>query len=192
MDLLEQGQTDDQMEEVKDRAHQKVLRGKSESHLSDIITGDYSHNLGLIVTGGRDNKVRIWDYERVKLEYEIVGLYDTPVITRFIKPFPLLLTADQSGNLNLWLTIPGESKAVCLIEWRNMFTLDKKCPITAVDSLWQPVQESLKIVIGDEMGYVRVQDCSAVVKEKGLKPIDNSESMKRNPFRIFKIESEPN
>ena len=76
----------------------------------------------------------------MKLEYEIVGLDDTPVITRFIRPFPLLLTADQSGNLNLWLTQPRESKAVCLIEWRNMYTLDKKCPITSVDSLWEPVK----------------------------------------------------
>jgi len=44
-----------------------VMRGKANCHWKDIICGDYSHNLQLIATGGRDNSVRIWSYERVIL-----------------------------------------------------------------------------------------------------------------------------
>jgi len=50
----------------------EFLRERAEAHSADIITGDYSHNLGLIVTGGWDNKVWVWDYERVKMEFEIL------------------------------------------------------------------------------------------------------------------------
>lgn len=72
----------------------EFLRERADAHSADIITGDYAHNLSLIATGGRDNKVRIWDYERVKMEFEILVHSDQLVITKFIKPFPLLLTAD--------------------------------------------------------------------------------------------------
>ena len=48
-----------------------VRRGKIECHRKEIISGDYAHYLGLIATGGRDNKVKIWDYERVIAQDEI-------------------------------------------------------------------------------------------------------------------------
>lgn len=74
-----------------------LLRGKKNCHKKDITCGDYSHNLGLIATGSRDSTVRIWDYERVKFEEEITAHKAEIVIVKFIKPFPLLLTADNSG-----------------------------------------------------------------------------------------------
>jgi WD40 repeat protein len=48
-----------------------VLREKRMCHKKDIISGDYSHNLGLIATGSRDHNVRIWEYEKMKMEDEI-------------------------------------------------------------------------------------------------------------------------
>ena len=36
------------------------------AHSKDTSCGDYSHELGLIATGGRDNKVRVWEYEKMK------------------------------------------------------------------------------------------------------------------------------
>ena len=53
--------------------------------------------MGLIATGSRDKKVRIWDYERVKMEEEINAHTSEVVIVKFLKPFPLLLTADNNG-----------------------------------------------------------------------------------------------
>ena len=48
-----------------------VMRSLKRAHARDISCGDYSHNLGLIATGGRDNKVRIWEYEKMKFIDEI-------------------------------------------------------------------------------------------------------------------------
>lgn len=42
-----------------------LLRGRSSAHSKDIICGDLAMHLDLIATGGRDKKVRIWDYERI-------------------------------------------------------------------------------------------------------------------------------
>ncbi len=76
---------------------ENVLRGKNQCHRKDIISGAYSHNLGLIATGSRDNSVRVWDYEKVKLEEELFGHTAEVVILKFLKPFPILLSADNSG-----------------------------------------------------------------------------------------------
>lgn len=35
------------------------------THRKEVISGDYAHYLGYIATGGRDNVVKVWDYERV-------------------------------------------------------------------------------------------------------------------------------
>ena len=125
----------DEKQELKS-AKENVLRGKKNSQKKDIICGDYSHNLGLIATGSRDRTVRIWDYERIKFEDEIVAHTSEVVIVKFIKPFPLLLTADNSGQLYLWVTKPHPKAKHCLVSWRNMFTLQKMCPITSVDSYY--------------------------------------------------------
>lgn len=42
-----------------------LLRGRIEAHSKDIICGDLAMHLDLLATGSRDNKVRIWDYERI-------------------------------------------------------------------------------------------------------------------------------
>ena len=133
-----------------------MLRGKKKAHNKDIICGDYSHNLGLIATGSRDNRVRVWEYERVKLEDEIIAHTSEVVLVKFIQPFPLLITADNTGVLMLWLTRPHEKANQCVVIWRNMFTLQKMCPITAIDSFYDAKTKTLKVVVGDDMGYVRI------------------------------------
>ena len=42
-----------------------LLRGRAGAHSKDIICGDLAMHLDLIATGGRDRKVKIWDYERI-------------------------------------------------------------------------------------------------------------------------------
>jgi WD40 repeat protein len=60
-------------------------------------------HLDLIATGGRDNKVRIWDYERIRTIEENKEEGPTNAHTsevtnvKFIKPFPLLITTDING-----------------------------------------------------------------------------------------------
>lgn len=88
----------------RESPEEKVLRGKAGCHSKDIIAADYSHNLGLIATGSRNHMVRIWQYEKVKYEEELRGHVNEVSIVKFIAPFPLLLTCDNTGELILWLT----------------------------------------------------------------------------------------
>ena len=180
----------DEKKEIDDPS-ESVLRGKNGWHSKDIISADYCHNLGLIATGSRNHKVRIWDYEKVKYEDELKGHLNEVTIVRFIPPFPLLITWDNTGELILWLTIPHPLGNMILLKWRNMFTLQKMWPITSIDSFYDEKNRSLKIIIGDEMGSVRIQDASTLFEDEEikLKPIDVVEgNIKRNPWRIFKQE----
>ena len=90
-----------------------LLRGKVEAHSKDIICADLSMDLDLIATGGRDNRVRVWDYERIipamdesNDEGPTFAHTSDVTLVKFIKPFPLLITADISGQLYIWLTKP--------------------------------------------------------------------------------------
>ena len=81
-----------------------LLRGRSEAHTKDIICGDLAIHLDLIATGGRDNLVKIWDYERIMSideRYDDMGpttAHSNEVtLVRFIKPFPLPITSDLNG-----------------------------------------------------------------------------------------------
>lgn len=47
------------------KRHSSQLRGRQNAHQKDIICGDIAMHLDLIVTGSRDNRVKIWDYERI-------------------------------------------------------------------------------------------------------------------------------
>ena len=128
-----------------DRDEQKmpeknVMRAKRMCHKKDIVSGDYSHNLGLIATGGRDFKVRIWEYERMKFEDEIIAHKDEVTTVKFLKPFPLLMTADSKGVMYIWLLqtskTPEERK--CLVRWVNKNSMEIDIPISAVDSYYDP------------------------------------------------------
>jgi len=54
-------------------AKENVLRGLRGIHRKDIISGDYAHNLGLIVTGGRDSVVKLWDYDKMRHTEDITA-----------------------------------------------------------------------------------------------------------------------
>ena len=49
------------------------------------------------------------------------------------------------------------------MNWRNAFDLKKNCPITAIDTYYDEKTGEFLMLIGDEMGMVRVQDISAIL-----------------------------
>jgi len=70
-----------------------------------------------------------------------------------------------------------------------MFTLQKLCPITSVDFYYNTEFESLRIYVGDEMGFVWVQDATELIALAGLQKIDNVTGNKKwNPFRKIEID----
>lgn len=63
------------------------------------------------------------------------------------------------------------------------------CPITSVDSYYDPLTQTFLLIVGDEMGYIRIQDLSSVLKEFKLAPVDLvTHNHKRNPWRVLPIE----
>ena len=99
----------DDRNDATEKPSDHVLRGISKVHMKDISCGDYSHNLGLIATGSRDCKVRIWEYEKMKFIDEVQGNSNEIAIVKFLNPFSLLLSADNTGWIHIWLIVPGES-----------------------------------------------------------------------------------
>ena len=151
-----------------------LLREVCNAHSKDIITGDFAMNLDLIATGGRDNVVRIWDYEKIVPLEEIKGDQSPEganeiTMVKFIQPFPLLLTSDNTGQIYVWLTKPHPQAGLCVLNWRNNYTLKANSPITAIDTYYNPQTEEFVMCIGDDMGTVRLQDISAIRKQKQVK-----------------------
>lgn len=129
-----------------------------ECHNKDINCGDFAMHLDLIATGGRDNKAKVWDYERINCLDEIhgdeSGGHNEITMVRFIPPFPLLLTSDSAGQVYIWLTKPHPNAGTCIVNWRNNYTLKSNSPITAIDTYYDA--DSFLLLIGDEMGTVRI------------------------------------
>ena len=46
-----------------------------------------------------------------------------------------------------------------------MYSLQKMCPITCIDSYYDAANKSLILLFGDEMGHIRMQDISSIFKE---------------------------
>jgi WD40 repeat protein len=177
----------------------KVLRGAPNSHSKDVIAGDYAHYLGLIATGSRDKLVKVWDYERVQVQHTIVAHKEELSIVKFLKPFPLLLTADSNGYLYIWLTKPMVNNAKLILSWRNLQNIKDHPPVTAVDTYYQrgaTVKDSkLYLFIGDESGKVSVQDLRVLLQKiEGLEEVDVTDPKKpgpkRNPHRPINFDKD--
>ena len=117
---------------------ERVKRGKPETHKKDLTCGAYSHNLGLIATGSQDCRVKVWDYERVILLDEYVHKNEVQIV-HFIKPFPLLLTADSRGTLRIWIVrAPPPNKPhpnhKALVTYLSSENINKEVPVTAIDT----------------------------------------------------------
>lgn len=106
-----------------------------------------------------------------------------------MNPFNLLLSADNTGWIHIWLIVPGESK--CIVSWRNNHSLDSHSPVTAVDCHHDPNTGELYLIMGDERGMVKTQDLSIILRVYDLKPIDVTKdeygmvNTKRNPWRLM-------
>ena len=159
-------------------------------HSKDIISGDYAHNLQMIATGSRDHVVRIWDYEKFRLVNQLRAHEDEVTTVRFLKPLPLLLTADCKGVMYIWLIPPHKDGRKCLLKWTNKHSMESDVPISAVDSYYNPKDETLLLLIGDEKGYVKVSDITACVRHYNLKPMDQVTAAedKRNAYFTFKAD----
>jgi hypothetical protein len=96
---------------------------------------------------------------------------DEVTMVHFIKPLPLLLTADAKGILYIW-KVPlakGGGQPICLLKWSNKHSMEADVPISAVDSHYIPEDKpggpQLLLLIGDEKGYVKVSDITCCISQ---------------------------
>jgi hypothetical protein len=61
-------------------------------------------------------------------------------------------------------------------------------PLTAVDSFYDEHSGTFLLLIGDETGWIKIQDISIIPKTYDLKPLDFSKEAKRNPWRPLALE----
>lgn len=146
----------------------------------------------MIATGSRDHNVRVWSYEKFRLSFELRAHEDEVTTVRFLKPLPLLLTADCKGIMYIWLIPPDKRGPKCLLKWTNKHSMESDVPISAVDSYYTSNYKGtgepfLLLLIGDEKGYVKASDITACVRHYNLKPIDETADSadKRNPYFVF-------
>jgi len=179
----------DNLREGKEEKRSGVVRTVANAHTSDIICVDYSGELDMFVTGSSDCSAKVWDYETCKLEGILLGHKSDILVAKFLRPFPLLLLSDQSGNLSIWgVNCSGLAKFQCLVKWKNMHTLEKTATITSASYVYQ--KDTLQLVLGDEKGTVRVLDLTELVLELDLtvevSTPRNAEH--RNPTRLVDVD----
>lgn len=175
---------------------QLVKRGKPDTHKKDIVCGAYGHYLGLIATGSPDQRVKIWDYERVILLDEFRHRLGVQLV-HFIKPFPLILTSDSVGTVRIFIVRPPppckpHKLHKRLVTKLDNMSIDKEVPVTAVDTHYNKETGKLLLLQGDECGDVVVYDISIIIKRvEDMHEFDITvANEKRNPHREFAIERE--
>lgn len=75
------------------------------------------------------------------------------------------------GNIFIWATDPHDDRYNCLINWKNMFNLQKFSSITSILFDYKTDKGKNLLYLGDEMGYIRVYDFNELIDKANLKPI---------------------
>ncbi len=112
----------------------------------------------------------------------------------FIKPFPLLLTADSVGTVRIWIVRPPPPHAAhpdCnkLVTKLDNMSIDKEVPVTAIDTHYDKEKSELLLLLGDENGEIGVYDISVILNIPELAPFDITTYERRNPHRELKKRS---
>ncbi|HDR04216.1 MAG TPA: hypothetical protein ENN84_03080, partial [Candidatus Marinimicrobia bacterium] len=93
-------------------------------HEGGILTMEISPNGAMIATGGRDNTVKIWNYDGLTLKYELAGHRDNVKKVAFSPDSDRLVSGGEDGYIILWDALTGakitESKAHLI--WINALT----------------------------------------------------------------------
>ena len=103
-----------------------MLREIVHAHANDITAVAFSFELSLIATGSSDYSIRFWDFQFAKLEDGTRGICDRghhAEITgiAFVEPYPLLVSADCTGEVCLWGVRPyGDRYGTPLHRFSNM------------------------------------------------------------------------
>lgn len=88
----------------------------------------------LIVTTSREGELRIWDFEKANFIAKLRSANNLEITAlRFLDPFPLLVSADSSGTLYIYIMRPHKLENSVAIIWKNMFTILKAATVSCLE-----------------------------------------------------------
>jgi len=98
------------------------IRIVENAHAADITCMDVSRALGLVVTGATDGTVRVWDLCTFDLLAVLVGHENGITSVAFPGPsaIPIVVTADDGGNIFLWAVRGSRYVDRLMLGLRNM------------------------------------------------------------------------
>lgn len=74
----------------------------------------------------------------MKFEAEI-EIFNEVTVVKFLKPFQLLLIADNAGEIQIWKINFENSQPTCCVSWRNNHSIEKVSPLSSLDYFYNPV-----------------------------------------------------
>ncbi|KAL4147528.1 hypothetical protein PRNP1_011284 [Phytophthora ramorum] len=133
-------------------AHNVLLRCITDAHESDIKCLAYCHALSLVVSGGTDGAIKIWDYIYFLLEdtctppppssgvsfngssHAVLNSHTTSEVNvlEFVEPYPLLMSGHESGQVCVWSLTP--SKPTVLLLCFCPFQMTPVRPVAAAEA----------------------------------------------------------
>lgn len=75
-------------------------------HKDEITCAAFSENLNLFATGSADGQVYIWDYQSHVQVGELGGHKTDITALVFLDPYPIVVSADNQGNICFWVVRP--------------------------------------------------------------------------------------
>lgn len=183
---------------VHDESEQtpNVWRMATNVHLGDITCLAFSRHLGLIATGATDCVIGIREYERLRTLSFLLGHKSEITALAFVDPLPLLVSADSTGNVAIWVvpTASGRNHRFAnevLTRFVNMQSLESSASVNCLDPVYtdsEPVETlqsdtfltgtdagtsgagTLLLYAGDEDGDLRVWDLSRLLVVADIAP----------------------
>ena len=102
----------DQLEALLEEEEQRAEDNSKlvfDKHNGSVFCCNMNSNVGLVVTGGEDDRALIWRLEDGKVDEEVAGWGDSVTCAAWSKDGGLLALADMSGSLRV-LRCPGYEK----------------------------------------------------------------------------------
>lgn len=164
---------------VHDDAEQspKIRRKSTNAHKGDITCIAYSRHLGLIATGSTDCVIAVREYLRLRILSFLLGHKTDITAMAFVEPYPLLVSADFSGNVAIWAlpTVSGKQHKHAnsvLTRFINMQSLESSASVNCVDPVCEAREGAprFSLYTGDEDGDVRVWDLAPLLQAAEIEP----------------------
>ncbi|KAF0724918.1 hypothetical protein Ae201684_016479 [Aphanomyces euteiches] len=139
----------------------------------------FSFNASLVATVSNDACIRLWDYETLQLQATCLGQANKFHLVEFVDPYPVVLAADTSGTIMLFVISPCDSHApgsllhsfVNKSHSRSGKSCEEISVVTSMACLFDGEMNKHILVTGDENGVISLWNLSAILESFDIRPI---------------------